>query len=69
MKRWLVVVVLVAVASSVASVGALADPIHVGGGPRMLSSQIHVGGGPVVLSAVPFPSWLNLPNHVGGGPK
>ncbi|MDD4903652.1 MAG: hypothetical protein PHV11_02825 [Candidatus Bipolaricaulis sp.] len=58
MKRWVIVGIIVALFLTVA-VGASADPIHVGGGPKSLSSPIHVGGGPKLLSS---------PIHVGGGP-
>jgi hypothetical protein len=58
MKRWVIVGVIVALFLTVA-VGVFADPIHVGGGPKALSSPIHVGGGPTLMSS---------PIHVGGGP-
>jgi hypothetical protein len=58
MKRLVVVGMVVALLLGVA-VSVLADPIHVGGGPRLLGSPIHVGGGPQLMSA---------PIHVGGGP-
>ena len=59
MKRWVVVGIIVALFLTVA-IGVSADPIHVGGGPKALSSPIHVGGGPHLLSS---------PIHVGGGPE
>ena len=46
MKRWLVVFSAVLVAATLAF-SALADPIHVGGGPMTMSAPIHVGGGPI----------------------
>lgn len=58
MKRLVVAGMVVAVLLGVA-VSAFADPIHVGGGPMLLSSPIHVGGGPKLMST---------PIHVGGGP-
>jgi hypothetical protein len=57
MKRWmifgLILVFVVALAAS-----AFADPIHVGGGPKVRTAPIHVGGGPKLA---------NSPIHVGGG--
>lgn len=59
MKRW--IVLLVAVVMLVGSAGALAGPIHIGGGPyTMSSSPIHIGGGPFTLTSSPI--------HIGGGP-
>jgi hypothetical protein len=58
MKRLVVVGMVVALLLAMA-VSVFADPIHVGGGPRVNSTPIHVGGGPRVSSS---------PIHVGGGP-
>jgi len=58
MKRFVVVGMVVALLLSVA-VSVFADPIHVGGGPKLTSTPIHVGGGPRAMST---------PIHVGGGP-
>ncbi|MDD5265392.1 MAG: hypothetical protein PHU43_11235 [Candidatus Bipolaricaulis sp.] len=58
MKRWVIVGVIVALFLTV-TVSVFADPIHVGGGPKTLSSPLHVGGGPKLMSS---------PIHVGGGP-
>ena len=58
MKRLVVVGMVVAFLLGVA-VSVFADPIHVGGGPKLTSTPIHVGGGPQVTST---------PIHVGGGP-
>jgi hypothetical protein len=58
MKRLVVAGMVVAVLLGVA-VSVLADPIHVGGGPKLTSTPIHVGGGPKLLGS---------PIHVGGGP-
>ena len=57
-KKLVVVGMVVALLLAVA-VSAFADPIHVGGGPKITSTPIHVGGGPRVLGS---------PIHVGGGP-
>jgi hypothetical protein len=57
-KRFVVVGMVVALFLGVA-VSVFADPIHVGGGPKLTSTPIHVGGGPRVMST---------PIHVGGGP-
>jgi len=57
-KKFVVVGMVVALLLAVA-VSAFADPIHVGGGPKITSTPIHVGGGPRVLGS---------PIHVGGGP-
>jgi len=59
MKRLIALLVILALVMTV-GVSLLADPIHVGGGPRTISSPIHVGGGPRILSS---------PIHVGGGPN
>ena len=59
MKRW--IVVLLAALLLIGSVAAVADPIHIGGGPMtMSSSPIHIGGGPIMLTSSPI--------HIGGGP-
>lgn len=58
MKRLVVVGMVVALLLGVA-VSVFADPIHVGGGPKLTSTPIHVGGGPRLLGS---------PIHVGGGP-
>jgi len=59
MKRLIALLVVVALLMAT-GVSLLADPIHVGGGPRSASSPIHVGGGPRLPSG---------PIHVGGGPN
>ena len=60
-RTLLLVVVVVSLFVSIAAVTVSADPIHVGGGPRLtLSSPIHVGGGPRLTSS-------SSPIHVGGG--
>ena len=46
MKRLVVVGMVVALLLAVAA-SVLADPIHVGGGPTLMSAPIHVGGGPL----------------------
>lgn len=46
MKRFVVVGMVVALLLGVA-VSVFADPIHVGGGPKLTSTPIHVGGGPL----------------------
>ncbi len=70
MKRWIVLLVAIVLMGSAA---AFADPIHIGGGPMLMSqppqaqgpmrasvcSPIHIGGGPTLLSS---------PIHIGGGP-
>ena len=63
MKRWLVILAAVLIVASLAGT-ALADPIHIGGGPQMesLSSPIHIGGGPTILM-------MTSPIHIGGGPQ
>jgi|GEM_PF-795327 len=58
MKRWLVTLSAALLVAAM-TVAVCADPIHVGGGPMMMSSPIHVGGGPMLSSS---------PIHVGGGP-
>ncbi len=58
MKRLVVVGMVVALLLAMA-VSVFADPIHVGGGPKLMSTPIHVGGGPMLMST---------PIHVGGGP-
>ncbi len=58
LKRLLIIGAVVLLLFTVA-VGVFADPIHVGGGPKLTSSPIHVGGGPELTSS---------PIHVGGGP-
>ena len=45
MKRWIALLVAVALLASVAAV-AVASPLHIGGGPSLLSSPLHIGGGP-----------------------
>jgi hypothetical protein len=71
MKRW-IVVGLAAVLVGVLVFGALADPIHIGGGPTVTSSPIHIGGGPRLLSSPIHigggPQTLSSPIHIGGGP-
>jgi len=45
-KLLLLVVMVVSLFVAIAAVTVSADPIHVGGGPRLTSSSpIHVGGG------------------------
>ena len=58
MKRWLAILAAAALLTAMA-VSAFASPIHVGGGPMLMSLPIHVGGGPMMLCS---------PIHVGGGP-
>ena len=48
MKRLIALLVILALVMTV-GVSLLADPIHVGGGPRTISSPIHVGGGPNIF--------------------
>jgi len=48
MKRLIALLVVVALLVAT-GVSLLADPIHIGGGPRTASSPIHIGGGPNVL--------------------
>ena len=60
-KLLLLVVMVVSLFVAIAAVTVSADPIHVGGGPRLTSSSpIHVGGGPRLRSS-------SNPIHVGGG--
>jgi hypothetical protein len=58
MKRWIAFGLVLALTLALAA-SVFADPIHVGGGPKLMSSPIHVGGGPKLMSS---------PIHVGGGP-
>lgn len=59
-KTLLLVVMVVSLFIAIAAVTVSADPIHVGGGPKLTSSSpIHVGGGPKLTSSSPI--------HVGGG--
>jgi len=71
MKRLVVVGMAVALLLAVC-VGVFADPIHVGGGPRLTNAPIHVGGGPVMMSSPIHvgggPTLMSTPIHVGGGP-
>ena len=58
-KTLLLVVMVVSLFVAIAAVTVSADPVHVGGGPRLTSSSpVHVGGGLTTLST---------PVHVGGG--
>jgi hypothetical protein len=45
MKRWIVLLLTGLLVVSMA-VGALAKPLHIGGGPQSLNSPLHIGGGP-----------------------
>lgn len=57
----LLLVIVVSLFVAIAAVTVSADPIHVGGGPRLTSSSpIHVGGGPRLTTS-------SSPIHVGGG--
>jgi hypothetical protein len=71
MKRFVVVGMVVAVLLAMA-VSVFADPIHVGGGPKLTSTPIHVGGGPKLLGSPIHvgggPQLMSTPIHVGGGP-
>lgn len=79
MKRWLVIFAAMLLLAAMA-VTASATPIHVGGGPMLMSSPIHVGGGPMnaltkVGNGNAYGLMKNLgiqalssPIHVGGGP-
>ncbi len=71
MKRLVVVGMVVALLLAVA-VSAFGDPIHVGGGPKLMSAPIHVGGGPMLMSSPIHvgggPMLMSSPIHVGGGP-
>ena len=73
MKRWLVIV-SVALLVAAMTVAVSAKPIHVGGGPMLMSSPIHVGGGPMLMSLPihvgggPTATLMSAPIHVGGGP-
>ncbi len=60
-KTLLLVVMVVSLFVAIAAVTVSADPVHVGGGPRLTSSSpVHVGGGPRLTSSF-------TPTHVGGG--
>ena len=47
MKRW-IVLLLAGLLLASTSAAALADPLHIGGGPMTMSvsSPLHIGGGP-----------------------
>ncbi|HDL86118.1 MAG TPA: hypothetical protein ENH11_07330 [Candidatus Acetothermia bacterium] len=60
-KTLLLIVMVVSLFVAIAAVTVSANPIHVGGGPRLTSSSpIHVGGGPRLTTD-------SSPIHVGGG--
>jgi hypothetical protein len=59
MKRWIALLAVVVLLASAAAV-TLGTPLHIGGGPSLLSSPLHIGGGPSLLSS---------PLHIGGGPE
>jgi len=60
-RTLLLVVMVVSLFIAIAAVTVSADPVHVGGGPRLTSSSpVHVGGGPRLTSS-------SSPVHVGGG--
>jgi len=60
-RTLLLVVMVVSLFVAIAAVTVSADPVHVGGGPRLTSSSpVHVGGGPRLTSS-------SSPVHVGGG--
>ena len=60
-KALLLMAMIVSLFIATVAVTVSADPIHVGGGPKLASSSlIHVGGGPKLTSSF-------SPIHVGGG--
>ena len=60
-RKLLLVAMVISLFIAIAAVTVSADPIHVGGGPRLTSSSpIHVGGGPRLITS-------SSPIHVGGG--
>lgn len=60
-KALVLLVIVVSLFVAIAAVTVSADPVHVGGGPRLTSSSpVHVGGGPRLVTS-------SSPVHVGGG--
>jgi len=60
-KALVLLVMVVSLFVAIAAVTVSADPVHVGGGPRLTSSSpVHVGGGPRLVTS-------SSPVHVGGG--
>lgn len=63
-RTLLLITMVVSLFVAIAAVTVAADPIHVGGGPRLTTSSssgpIHVGGGPRLVTS-------SSPIHVGGG--